>query len=183
MTNSRSASSTSRRRLLIIGAILVAIVGGASALLLPFTHPAERAVAGPHAVVAFYGDSYTFGVQASSPDARWSSLLSAEQGWTEVNAGVSGLGFVANREGTDAVGQVIAAEPELIIVAMGLNDTYDATSRIDEIDAAIRADLARFQSEAPQARINAFFDGLFPTGTTSVHGTPARAAAKAIDGP
>ena len=30
---------------------------------------------------------------------------------------------------------------------------------------------------APQARISAFLPGLFPSGTTSVHGTPARAAA------
>ena len=36
---------------------------------------------------------------------------------------------------------------------------------------------------APQARISAFFDGLFPTGTTSVQGTPARAAANAMDWP
>ena len=38
-------------------------------------------------------------------------------------------------------------------------------------------------TRAPKARISAVLEGLFPTGTTIVHGTPARVAAKAIDWP
>lgn len=153
MTNPKPFSMISQRSLII--AISIATVGvvaiALTLLLLPRT--ADRVAAGEGSVVAFYGDSYTFGEQASSPDTRWSTLLSEAQNWTEVNAGVNGLGYVANREGTDAVDEVIAADPDLIIVTMGLNDTFEATTNIDAIEAAIRSDLARFRDEAPQARI------------------------------
>jgi lysophospholipase L1-like esterase len=136
--------------LVLLGAL---IVGGTLALVLA-TRPSDaRLPIAEGSVVAFYGDSYTYGEQASAPEARWSSLVSARQGWVEANASVNGLGFVANRVGTDAVQDVVDADPALIIVTMGLNDTFIAEAQRDELTTAIHDDLARFRAEAPQARL------------------------------
>ena len=105
-------------------------------------------------VVAFYGDSYTFGEQASSPAHRWSTLLCQHEGWIEANAAINGLGFVANRDvADDAVQAVVEAHPDVIIVTMGLNDTFVADEQLDAITAAIHDDFARFRVEAPHARL------------------------------
>lgn len=106
------------------------------------------------ATVAFYGDSYTYGEQASSAAHRWSTLLCQQEGWIEANASINGLGFVANRDVTvDAVQTVVEAHPDVIVVTMGLNDTFIAGQQIDAIASAIHSDFARFRSEAPQARL------------------------------
>jgi len=131
----------------------VVIVAATLAVVLVTRPTANRDPIPEGSVVAFYGDSYTFGEQASSPSARWSTVLSTAQGWDEQNASLNGLGFVANRDGTDAVQAVIDAEPDLIIVTMGLNDTFIAEAQLDELTTAIHDDLARFRAEAPQARL------------------------------
>lgn len=130
--------------LILVGTLVIVLV----------TRPTEnREPMAEGSVVAFHGDSYTFGEQASSSAARWSTLLSEEQGWVEENASLNGLGFVANRAGTDAVQDVIDADPDLIIVTMGLNDTFIAEAQLEELTAAIHDDLARFRAEAPNARL------------------------------
>ena len=45
-------------------------------------------------LVAFYGDSYTRGAEASSPDKRWSTIVCRDQGWREFNPSHDGLGFI-----------------------------------------------------------------------------------------
>jgi lysophospholipase L1-like esterase len=150
-----SERSPRRSLIVIVAGILIVVVVAAVIALLTTTRPsADDGDAAPSGtVVAFYGDSYTFGDQASSPDARWSSILCEQQGWFEVNPSVNGLGFVANRFLTDAVGEIIEADPDLIIVTMGLNDTFIAEDRLDELETAIIDDFRRFRSEAPQARL------------------------------
>ncbi|WP_227497003.1 SGNH/GDSL hydrolase family protein [Planctomonas psychrotolerans] len=121
--------------------------------------PAATFPGGP--VVAFYGDSYTRGTGASDPGLRWSTLLSEQRGWNEVNPSIDGLGFVNNRlpngdplaGGKNLVDVIIDAEPDIVIVTMGLNDNF-AFSRTDaDIEEAIRTDLTRFDAELPDARI------------------------------
>lgn len=113
-------------------------------------------------VVAFYGDSYTRGTGASSPDRRWSTIVCAERGWREFNPSVDGLGFVNNRAqssiggpGDDLVDQIVEHEPapDIVIVTMGLNDNFSMPSRADEIEAAIIDDLERLRDELPSARL------------------------------
>ena len=112
-------------------------------------------------VAAFYGDSYTRGAGASSPDARWSSIVSAERGWYEFNPSVDGLGFVNRRGGgvsgepVDLVGDIVDHEPapDVVIVTMGLNDNFSMPRRAAEIEAAITADLERLRTELPDARL------------------------------
>ncbi|WP_426595581.1 SGNH/GDSL hydrolase family protein [Cellulomonas sp. McL0617] len=137
-----------------MGAVVVVAAVGVFLVTRPADGKTPSTAAVPAgASVAFYGDSYTFGEQASSPAARWSTVLAQQEGWVEHNAGINGLGFVADRDGTDAVQTVLDAHPDLIIVTMGLNDTFVAEDQIDEITTAIHDDFARFRAEAPQARL------------------------------
>ena len=109
-------------------------------------------------IVAFYGDSYTRGTGASSPERRWSTIICAERGWYEFNPSVDGLGYVTNRglaPGGDLVDQIIEHDPapDIVIVTMGLNDTFSMETSADEIHEAISDDLQRFRAELPGARL------------------------------
>ena len=112
-------------------------------------------------IAAFYGDSYTRGTGASSPERRWSTIIAADRGWYEFNPSVDGLGFVHNRgpglggPGVDLVDQIVEHDPapDIVIVTMGLNDTLSMPHRADEIEAAVTDDLEYFSSELPDARL------------------------------
>lgn len=78
------------------------------------------------------GDSYAAGFRATSPEARWSTIVCRKMGWTEYNYAVGGTGYAlggddrfigqARRARTDGV------TPDVVIVAGGRNDggTYIA---------------------------------------------------------
>ena len=109
-------------------------------------------------IAAFYGDSYTRGTGATSPDLRWSTIICAERGWYEFNPSVDGLGFVNNRGlvlGGDLVDQIIEHEPapDIVIVTMGLNDNFAMPAHAEEIEASIDEDLERLRAELPDARL------------------------------
>lgn len=130
---------------------------------LPVTSaPGQAATPSPgQVVVAFYGDSYTRGTGASTPERRWSTIVARERGWWEFNPSVDGLGYVNNRElvaagtGGDLVDRIVDHDPapDVVIVTMGLNDNFSMPDRADEIEAAIDADLRRFRDELPDARL------------------------------
>jgi lysophospholipase L1-like esterase len=104
-------------------------------------------------VVAFYGDSYTLGTGATDPSRRWSTIICAERGWQEVNPSVNGLGFVTNRDARhDLPGDVIAADPDIVFVTMGLNDVFSFDVAADEIHRQIGDDLRRMKDALPAAR-------------------------------
>lgn len=136
----------------LVGAVALAF--GLSAC----ASPAPDVPAGDGPLVAFYGDSYTLGTGASEPAARWSSIVSAERGWREFNPSVNGLGFVNNRsssgEGSgDLPDQVIAADPDIVFVTMGLNDNFSYDRAADRIRVAIDDDLQRLRDGLPDARL------------------------------
>jgi lysophospholipase L1-like esterase len=138
-----------------LAAVVVALgLAGCSA---PTGQPAPSVPTGDGPIVAFYGDSYTRGTGASDPSKRWSSIVGAERGWREVNPSVNGLGFVNNRtSGVDLPGEIIAAQPDVVIVTMGLNDAFSFDRAGDEIRTAIRDDLTRLDDALPDARIVVF---------------------------
>jgi len=153
---------TLRRRtvlLTLIGALCVgtiAIVAGASVAgsTVAGSTVAGSTVAGS-TVVAFYGDSYTRGTGASNRAARWSSIVSAEHDWTEVNPSTNGLGFVNNRAnlpGPDLVDRVIEAQPDIVFSTMGLNDNFVMPDRADDVRAAIERDFTEMKRALPDAR-------------------------------
>jgi lysophospholipase L1-like esterase len=112
--------------------------------------------AGTGPVVAFYGDSYTLGTGATDASRRWSSIVSATRGWTEVNPSVNGLGFVRNRSvfgAGDVVDAVIGAGPDLVIVTLGLNDNFAFEAAGTRIAEQIVDDLSRLRTALPEARM------------------------------
>lgn len=105
--------------------------------------------------VAFYGDSYTRGAGASAQDKRWSTVLSEQRDWSEFNPSVSGLGFINNRTifgDGDLPSLIIADEPDIVIVTMGLNDNFSFSSRAGDIRAQITDDFDRLTTALPDAR-------------------------------
>lgn len=103
------------------------IVGSGGSQPNPATAPSEspQAPAGAGLQVAFIGDSYTEGLGASDPAVRWSTLLSAANGWEEVNLGVSGSSYGEGLgEWNSYAGQVeeaIVVQPDVVVVSGGLN--------------------------------------------------------------
>jgi len=139
-----------RRKLWIaVAAAGILLTGGLIAVLVT---PAAQEPSGPK--VAFYGDSYTLGTGATDFDKRWSTVISQARGWNEYNPSVNGLGFINNRgfPPRDLPGDVIASEPDIVFVTMGLNDNFSYSSASDEIKAQITTDLDRLKTELPDAR-------------------------------
>lgn len=138
----------------LLGSVLVAatVLAGCAAA------PARQAPArqAGDTEVAFYGDSYTLGTGASDPSKRWSTVICAQRGWREFNPSVNGLGFVNNRatfgEG-DLPDLVIADDPDIVFVTMGLNDNFSFETRAGDIQAQISDDLDRLSTALPDARI------------------------------
>lgn len=136
-----------RRRIAAVLVALGAALGGCAAQQPP--PDADRPL------VAFYGDSYTLGTGASSPDKRWSTRIAEDRGWVEFNPSVNGLGFVNNRDGggVDVPGDIIDAQPDIVIVTMGLNDAFSYDARGNAIRDRIDEDLSRLTTELPDARL------------------------------
>ncbi len=139
------------RRWILVGVGALAVGGVAFAA---FGVPMLRDEGGTK--VAFYGDSYTLGTGASDYANRWSTVISEERGWDEFNPSVNGLGFVNNRgfpSGTDLPGEVIASDPDIVFVTMGLNDNFSYDSAGEQIKQQITLDLDRIATALPDARI------------------------------
>jgi lysophospholipase L1-like esterase len=140
-------------RVLAAFALALAALTGCSAATPDAGPPADSTPGSP--VVAFYGDSYTRGTGATDPSRRWSTLVCEKRGWAEVNPSVDGLGFVNNREllDGDLVENIVAEQPDIVIVTMGLNDNFSMPGRASAIEEAITGDLEAFADELPDARI------------------------------
>ncbi|MBB3157736.1 lysophospholipase L1-like esterase [Microbacterium proteolyticum] len=147
------------RRLLSLGAV-ASLVAGLAACSAAGTDaaPSAPALDADAPVVAFYGDSYTRGTGASSPEKRWSTVVSAERGWREINRSENGLGFVNRRASMgpgldDIPALIIDDDPDIVFVTMGLNDNFSYDRAADEIRTAIDSDLDRLRDGLPDARI------------------------------
>lgn len=143
-------------RVAVLSAILamasaVALIGCAPALPDPTTAPRDPGVTR----VAFYGDSYTLGTGASSPDKRWSTIVSNERGWSEFNPSVNGLGFINNRRAFgdgDEPSKVIDDQPDIVFITMGLNDNFSYDAKAEAIRSQISLDFTRLSTALPDAR-------------------------------
>jgi lysophospholipase L1-like esterase len=113
--------------------------------------------------IAFLGDSLTVGVGA--PPERGYAWQTAEQlGWPiAVVEGVSGSGFLAPGAGrpmTERVDAVVAADPDVVVVAGGTNDAFQGYAPADVGEAASRL-LADLRAGRPDATLVVV--GPFPT--------------------
>lgn len=105
--------------------------------------------------VAFYGDSYTLGTGAADAENRWSTVVSEQRDWSEFNPSVNGLGFINNRTAFgdgDLPSQIIADDPDIVVVTMGLNDNFSFDARASDIQAQITDDFGRLTTALPDAR-------------------------------
>jgi lysophospholipase L1-like esterase len=110
----------------------------------------------PNAVrVAFYGDSYTLGTGGSARENRWSTAISDQREWSEFNPSVNGLGFINNRSmfgDGDLPSLVIADDPDIVFLTMGLNDNFSFDARASDIRLQITDDFDRLTTALPDAR-------------------------------
>jgi lysophospholipase L1-like esterase len=139
----------------VLGALAILVVGAVAAGFAIAIAAGTDTGGGvrKRAIVAFYGDSYTLGTGASSPEKRWSTIICEERAWTEVNPSTNGLGFVNNRTATiDEPGKVIAAHPDIVFITMGLNDNFSYPQFKGAIFANITADFERMKKALPNAR-------------------------------
>ncbi|MDR6909271.1 lysophospholipase L1-like esterase [Rhodococcus fascians] len=86
-------------------------------------------------VVAFLGDSYSKGIGASSNGQRWTTLVSAAMGWSELNLAEGGSGYTTTYLGqkTDyaiKLDVVAAAQPDIVVVSGGRNDYEAGTASV-----------------------------------------------------
>ncbi len=84
---------------------------------------------GAKPVVAFLGDDWTTGVGATAKGKRFSTLLSQQLNFTERNFGADGTGYAksTDTEGpySSRVADIVAANPQLVVVTGGRNDSSD----------------------------------------------------------
>lgn len=113
--------------------------------------PAPTTANGP--VVAFIGDSYSVGVGGDG--TRWTSLVSAREGWNEKNFAVGGTGYTVTHgcgqttclTYAQMVPQVAKVHPAVVVVSGGRNDG-------PEIDrAAVAKTFQTLRAALPQAQI------------------------------
>jgi lysophospholipase L1-like esterase len=166
----RRARSAGSAPTVVVAALAVigALLAGCTVLAGP--HPSSGGATGaaPAAVDAltdgpvavFIGDSYTQGHSASEPGRRWTSVLSAAQGWQEVNLGRGGTGYVMT--GTTGCGlefcdryggmidDAVAADPDIVVVAGGQNDRR---ARAAEVGRAVDGFYADLRAALPDAAI------------------------------
>ena len=119
------------------------------------TTGADVAAGATSPLVAFYGDSYTRGSMASSPDKRWSTIVSRDHGWREFNPSHNGLGFIRHRSlfgHGDLPDLIIMQHPDIVIITLGLNDNFAFADSADSIHAQIGADFTRLKRGLPDAR-------------------------------
>jgi lysophospholipase L1-like esterase len=135
-----------------VGVVAVAATGGFGGMR-PSSEPVPGTGTGE--TVAFYGDSYTLGTGASDSGKRWSTIVSEERNWEEVNPSVNGLGFINNRTDfgeNDLPAAIIASNPDIVFVTMGLNDNFSFAFAADDIEKQITEDLTRLHDALPDAR-------------------------------
>lgn len=134
--------------------ISLGLLAGATACAV--VPPVHTAPDGDGPVVAFYGDSYTSGMGASDTSKRWSTIICKQRGWAEFNPSVPGLGFANYRlvvgDG-DLPSLIIDQDPAIVIVTLGLNDTFSFEFAAAEIEQNIEDDLERLSTALPDARI------------------------------
>lgn len=147
----------------------------------------------PEPIVAFIGDSYTHGTGASDHAHRWTTLVSAAEGWSEVNLGLGGTGFLTSA-GLNGCGkdycstyeERVAANtvPDAVtyVVAGGQNDYAAWATNEAGVTATINRTYANLRALHPKAKIIAVGPSVIGSVTRSASGMDAavRTAAASV---
>lgn len=123
------------------------------------TEPLPRAGAKP-ATALFVGDSYTVGQRASSPDARWSSIVARQMRWTERNVADGGTGFVSRYPDKGLLSYAeqlrsikYPARVDVVVIAGGQNDFDELRTEPATVFQAVEDTYALAAQRFPDARI------------------------------
>jgi GDSL-like Lipase/Acylhydrolase family len=115
-------------------------------------------------VTVFVGDSYTAGAHVSAADRRFTTIVAKTQGWTEVNLGRGGTGYVSGVSKnaaksacglaycpsyTEMIAAVAAAKPDVVVVSGGRNEIGRVTGEwiagVESFFTALRVALPHAQ--------------------------------------
>lgn len=103
--------------------------------------------------VAFLGDSFTAGTGGSTRGDRWTTMLSRENRWIELNYGYGGTNYATagtlkgGRAYVDRLTDLIISQPDIVIVSSAGNNVTDDQT------AGIEATFRELREEVPVARI------------------------------
>ncbi len=120
------------------------------------TYTAPASPSGP--VVAFIGDSYTFGTGAKNRLNRWSTQVSNQLGWQEANFGKGGTGYISISQQCSGpcttyggtIEEAKAASPSMVFVT-GIRN--DASLAPQDLDSAIGDFYPALRAALPDAKI------------------------------
>jgi lysophospholipase L1-like esterase len=109
-------------------------------------------------VALFIGDSYTAGQGASSPAKRWSSLVAAEMGWTELNVAQGGTGYVSRSVTVPKLsyGEQLRAAPkgvDFVVIAGGQNDFPELREDPERVFSTVARAFELAHQRFPKAQI------------------------------
>lgn len=118
----------------------------------------------PFPKVVFYGDSIATGWRGTTgPRSRWTSLVSDELRWREINLAIDGMAFVRRRgprpapdqfpsdsaEDTALLDAAIRLDPAAVVVSLGANDSALFDGNEDLVRAGIDRDFRKLRDELP----------------------------------
>jgi acyl-CoA thioesterase I len=158
----------------------------ASARSAPVRTASSAASVVAHPRVVFLGDSYTGGSGASTAARRWSSLVAAAQGWTEINQGVGGTGYGTRRDRPpgepypDRLAEVADAHPAIVVVSGGINDLRSPAATVAR---GVNQTYSMLRSMLPAVAIIAvapFSNDLAPTTALRTIASEVRQAAASV---
>ncbi|TFV53730.1 SGNH/GDSL hydrolase family protein [Blastococcus sp. TF02A-35] len=124
--------------------------------------------------IAVLGDAYTAGsAMDSGEESRWPALLSEQFPWDVTSYAVGGTGFAAGREQAqsfaDRVPEIVAARPEVVVVAGGHDDVNAPVAQVQD---GVRRTLGELRAALPDARVlvvGVFWPGRKPAGVFAVN--------------
>ena len=157
------------------------------------TDPPTTAPTGPD-VAVFLGDSYTQGWGASEPIVKWTTLVAYAAGWSEVNEGQGGTGYVTTA-GVASCGQadcpaypdrvagIVAAAPDVVVIAGGQNDRWALATDPALVQAAVDRTFSLLREGLPNARLIALGPSTAEPATAMITDLDGwvRAAADRVD--
>ncbi|PWF82010.1 hypothetical protein CIK52_17080 [Kocuria rosea] len=119
--------------------------------------------------VAFIGDSFTMGGGATNRSKRWTTVLSRDMKWVELNYGVSGTNYatagtvVGAKPYWDNLTDLIISQPDIVIVSSAGNAlNVDQEPGISRTYEKLREALpdAQIYATSPYTRAGGFGTGL-----------------------
>ncbi|MFD6448114.1 SGNH/GDSL hydrolase family protein [Promicromonospora sp. NPDC060204] len=125
----------------------------------PSPSPSPSPVAEKEPVALFVGDSYTVGQGATSPELRWSTLVSEKMGWRELNVADGGTGFVKGNPELDKLNypaqlrSVPKGSVDIVVIAGGQNDFKDLRAEPAPVFEAVADTYALAVQRFPDAEI------------------------------